>query len=86
MGWVKLAPLSSPDNHELFSLKEQYASTPLYCGNANAVEALYQQFLEDSAAVPAAWRDYFETLGLPAAGRLNGGYENLTAVDGGYSQ
>ena len=45
------------------SLKDQYASTPLYGSNANAVEALYEKFLADPAAVPDAWRDYFETLG-----------------------
>jgi 2-oxoglutarate dehydrogenase E1 component len=47
------------------SLKEQYASTPLYGSNASAVEALYEQYLDDPSAVPAAWRDYFETLGAP---------------------
>ena len=45
------------------SLKEQYASTPLYGGNASAVEALYEQFLGNPESVPAAWRDYFNTLG-----------------------
>ena len=33
------------------SLKDQYASTPLYGSNAAAVEALYEQYLED----PADW-------------------------------
>ncbi|NIV16915.1 MAG: 2-oxoglutarate dehydrogenase E1 component [Woeseiaceae bacterium] len=47
------------------SLKDQYASTPLYGSNAAAVEALYEQYLEDPARVPAAWRDYFDTLGAP---------------------
>ena len=45
------------------SLKEQYASTPLFGGNASAVEAFYEQYLQDPASVPAAWRDYFDTLG-----------------------
>jgi len=45
------------------SLKEQYASTPLYGGNAAAVEAMYEQYLQDAASVPAGWRDYFATLG-----------------------
>ncbi|MEJ2129162.1 MAG: 2-oxoglutarate dehydrogenase E1 component [Woeseiaceae bacterium] len=45
------------------SLKEQYASTPLFGANATAVEALYEQYLEDPGSVPAAWRDYFVTLG-----------------------
>ena len=47
------------------SLKEQYASTPLYGSNANAVEALYEQYLQDATSVPAAWQDYFATLEAP---------------------
>ncbi len=45
------------------SLQEQYASTPLFGGNASALEALYEQFLQDSGSVPTQWRDYFDTLG-----------------------
>ena len=45
------------------SLKDQYATTPLFGANASAVEALYEQYLLDAGTVPAAWRDYFETLG-----------------------
>ncbi len=45
------------------SLKEQYASTPLFGGNSGAIEALYEQFLGDPKSVPATWRDYFSTLG-----------------------
>jgi len=45
------------------SLKEQYASTPLFGGNAAAVEGLYEQYLRDANSVPADWRDYFATLG-----------------------
>ena len=45
------------------SLQEQYASTPLYGGNAGAVEALYEQYLTSPDSVPPAWRDYFSTLG-----------------------
>ncbi len=45
------------------SLKEQYASTPLFGGNASAVEALYEQFLQDPESVPGTWRDYFGSLG-----------------------
>jgi len=47
------------------SLKEQYASTPLFGGNAAAVEALYEQYLKDAASVAATWQDYFATLGAP---------------------
>jgi 2-oxoglutarate dehydrogenase E1 component len=35
----------------------------LYGGNASAVEALYEQYLGNPESVPAAWRDYFKTLG-----------------------
>ena len=45
------------------SLKEQYASTPLYGGNANAIEAMYEQFRADPDSVPTGWQDYFKTLG-----------------------
>jgi 2-oxoglutarate dehydrogenase E1 component len=47
------------------SLKDQYATTPLFGGNASAVEALYEQFLADPGSVPDAWRRYFESLGDP---------------------
>jgi 2-oxoglutarate dehydrogenase E1 component len=47
------------------SLKDQYASTPLFGSNASAVEALYEQYLSDPAAVPPAWRDYFVAMGDP---------------------
>jgi len=47
------------------SLKEQYASMPLFGGNATAVEALYEQYLQDAGAVPSGWRNYFDTLGAP---------------------
>ncbi len=45
------------------SLKEQYASTPLFGANANAVEALYEQFLTDPGSVPPEWQSYFASLG-----------------------
>ena len=48
------------------SLKDQYASTPLFGSNASAVEAMYEQYLADPGSVPAAWRGYFESLGDPA--------------------
>ncbi|MEO1203281.1 MAG: 2-oxoglutarate dehydrogenase E1 component, partial [Pseudomonadota bacterium] len=47
------------------SLKEQYAQTPLFGGNANAVEALYEQYLDAPGSVPEAWQRYFESLGDP---------------------
>jgi 2-oxoglutarate dehydrogenase E1 component len=45
------------------NLQEQYAQTPLFGGNAAAVEALYERFLADPEAVPAEWRSYFASLG-----------------------
>jgi len=47
------------------SLKEQLASTPLFGGNASAVERLYEQYLESPDSVAAGWRDYFEAMGDP---------------------
>ncbi|HUI58584.1 MAG TPA: hypothetical protein VLX90_00085, partial [Steroidobacteraceae bacterium] len=42
--------------------------TPLYGGNADFLDALYEQFLRDPASVEARWRSYFERLaaGAPA--------------------
>ena len=47
------------------SLKEQRATTPLFGGNAGAVEALYEKYLEKADSVPPEWRTYFESLGDP---------------------
>jgi len=47
------------------SLKEQLASTPLFGGNASAVERLYEQYLERPDSVPDGWRDYFAAMGDP---------------------
>jgi len=44
------------------SLKDQYASSPLYGSNAPAVEAMYEQFVRDPDSVPEGWRRYFRTL------------------------
>ncbi|HEX5766413.1 MAG TPA: 2-oxoglutarate dehydrogenase E1 component, partial [Woeseiaceae bacterium] len=44
------------------SLKEQYASSPLFGLNAAAVEALYERFLENPGSVQASWRAYFDSL------------------------
>ncbi|MDA0679837.1 MAG: 2-oxoglutarate dehydrogenase E1 component [Proteobacteria bacterium] len=45
------------------SLKDQYATSPLYGSNAAAVEALYEQFIADPDVVPEGWRRYFRSLG-----------------------
>jgi len=49
------------------SLKEQLASTPLFGGNASAVEKLYEQYLDDPDSVRDGWREYFEAMGDPDA-------------------
>ena len=47
------------------SLKEQLASTPLFGGNASAIESLYEQYLDEPGSVPQGWRDYFSAFGDP---------------------
>jgi len=37
-------------------------SSPLHGGNADYVEALYEQYLTDPASVDARWREYFSKL------------------------
>lgn len=44
------------------SLKEQYATTPLFGSNAAAVEAMYEQYLDNPDSVSQGWRDYFSAL------------------------
>ncbi len=41
------------------SYQQRYQTTPLFGGNATYVETLYEQFLENPAAIPAAWAEYF---------------------------
>jgi 2-oxoglutarate dehydrogenase E1 component len=45
------------------SLKDQYASSPLYGSNAAAVEAMYEAFVVDPDTVSESWRRYFRSLG-----------------------
>ncbi len=42
--------------------------TPLYGGNADFLEGLYEQYLRDPASVDERWRGYFERMSPPAAG------------------
>jgi 2-oxoglutarate dehydrogenase E1 component len=49
------------------SIKEKLATTPLFGGNASAVEHLYEQYLDNPESVQDGWRRYFETMGDPAA-------------------
>jgi len=41
------------------SLRQSYASSPLFGGNAAYVEELYASWLKDPASVPARWRQFF---------------------------
>jgi 2-oxoglutarate dehydrogenase E1 component len=56
------------------SLEERYRSTPLYGGNADYVEAFYEDFLADPDSVDEPWRGYFAALidGGAAAERPHG--------------
>ncbi len=49
-----------------------FAPTPLYGGNADFIESLYESYLSDPQSVAPAWQDYFSQLtpvdGKPAAG------------------
>ena len=49
------------------SLKERYASSALFGGNASYVEFYYEQYLSDPRSVSPAWRSYFEKLAEGAA-------------------
>src|ERR1700760_4915377 len=41
--------------------------TPLYGGNADFLEALYEQYLRDPSSVDERWRSYFERIAPPTA-------------------
>ena len=43
-------------------MEQLWRSGHISGGNANYVEALYEQYLEDPAEVPEQWRSYFQTL------------------------
>ncbi len=42
--------------------------TPLYGGNAEFLDALYEQYLRDPGSVEEHWREYFAQLASAAAG------------------
>ncbi|MGD9388013.1 MAG: 2-oxoglutarate dehydrogenase E1 component [Gammaproteobacteria bacterium] len=50
------------------SLQERYASSPLFGGNAPYIEALYEQYLQDSGSVDPELKQWFD-------GIANGGVE-----------
>ncbi len=54
------------------TLGQIYASSPLFGGNATYVEELYARWLQDPAAVPARWRQFFAEQ-VPADARAPGG-------------
>src|SRR5689334_8043673 len=41
------------------SLRDRYATTPLFGGNATYLEDLYERYLEDPQSVDPRWREYF---------------------------
>src|ERR1700756_5007994 len=47
--------------------------TPLYGGNADFLDTLYEQYLRDPASVEARWRTYFESLAPPAGAERSHG-------------
>jgi 2-oxoglutarate dehydrogenase E1 component len=57
------------------SLRESYASSPLFGANASYVEDLYETYLRDPNGVPANWRAFFA--GLPA-GRIAAGAAHVS--------
>jgi 2-oxoglutarate dehydrogenase E1 component len=46
--------------------------TPLYGGNAEFLDALYERYLRDPGSVEEPWRSYFEQLGAGAAEKAHG--------------
>src|SRR6201997_5171497 len=46
--------------------------TPLYGGNADFLEGLYEQYLRDPGSVDARWRAYFERMAVASAGVPSG--------------
>jgi 2-oxoglutarate dehydrogenase E1 component len=46
--------------------------TPLYGGNADFLDALYEQYLRDPASVDERWRSYFAQLAPPAGEQAHG--------------
>ena len=43
-------------------MKEKFGNSYLFGGNAPFVEELYEAWLEDPAAVPESWNQYFSDL------------------------
>jgi 2-oxoglutarate dehydrogenase E1 component len=48
-------------------------STPLFGGNADYLDSLYEQYLRDPASVEPRWREYFDRLAPGAAGEPSHG-------------
>ena len=56
---MRFSPIDAPMSQ---SLAEHLAATALSGGNADYIEALYEEFLRDPGAVSALWADYFTSL------------------------
>jgi 2-oxoglutarate dehydrogenase E1 component len=54
--------------------------TPLYGGNAEFLDALYEQYLRDPESVAAPWRRYFEQLGPRGAEQPHGPIREALAL------
>ncbi len=71
------------------NLRQMYASSPLFGGNAAYVEDLYANWLQDPASVPARWRQFFAEQAPPGpqvlrqptpAGSAGAGTQRSTAT------
>ena len=45
--------------------------TPLYGGNGEFLDALYEQYLRDPASIAERWREYFAQLAPPGTDRAH---------------
>jgi len=63
---------------------ELIRTTPLSGGNADYVEAIYEQYVADPASVSQAWREYFASLAVGAAGEAS--HRSIQAAIAGRAQ
>ena len=54
-------------------------ATPLYGGNAEFLDALYEQYLHDPQSVAEPWRSYFAQLGARSDERSHAGVRTAIA-------
>src|SRR5215813_3897042 len=55
--------------------------TPLYGGNADYLDSLYEQYLRDPASVESHWREYFERLAPAVASEPSHGAIRTAIAD-----